>query len=243
MSKKETVQPPSDVSNVFRVLAEVVYAGDSYESVYESLCAFTVEYVDGCDHASLMLRRHGRVSTAGASDEIAVRVDGLERELGTGPCVDAMDGDQPDGHYAPDLTAGTSMWPELSTRILAETPVRGMAGFRIRHQQNKVGALNIFSDTPDGLTAASLDQASLISAFASVTLVALERGEEASTLRRGLESNREIGKAIGLLMALHNVDDEAAFEMLARLSQDLNIKLAEVARRVLERHKSGDLST
>ena len=48
----------------------------------------------------------------------------------------------------------------------------------------------------------------MLTAFASVTLAALERGEEATTLRRGLESNREIGKAVGLLMAMHDIDDD-----------------------------------
>ena len=31
---------------------------------------------------------------------------------------------------------------------MAETSVRGMAGFRIRQDGQKVGALNVFSDTP-----------------------------------------------------------------------------------------------
>ena len=71
-----------------------------------------------------------------------------------------------------------------------------MARFRIRQDGQKVGALNIFSDTPGALTEKSLDQALMLTAFASVTLTALDRGEEASTLRRGLESNRELA-AVG----------------------------------------------
>ena len=93
-----------------------------------------------------------------------------------------------------------------------------MAGFRLRQGGKKVGALNVFSDTAGTLTTDSLDQAVLLTAFASVTLSALEAGEEATTLRRGLESNREIGKAIGLLMATHNIGDDRAFEMLAKVS-------------------------
>ena len=53
-----------------------------------------------------------------------------------------------------------------------------------------------------------------------------------STLRRGLESNREIGKAIGLLMAMNDIDDDQAFEMLSKVSQEMNIKLAQVANQV-----------
>jgi AmiR/NasT family two-component response regulator len=113
-----------------------------------------------------------------------------------------------------------------------------MAGFRIRQGGQKVGALNVFSDAPGALTEHSLEQAVMLTAFASVALSAYERGEEAGTLRRGLESNREIGKAIGLLMAMHGIDDEQAFQMLAKVSQEMNVKLAEVASRVISHHRS-----
>ena len=120
---------------------------------------------------------------------------------------------------------------------MAETEVRGMAGFRLRQEGQRVGALNVFSDTPGALTDHSLEQAIMLTAFASVTLAALERGEEATTLRRGLESNREIGKAVGLLMAMHNIDDDRAFEMLAKVSQEMNVKVAEVAAQVVAHHR------
>jgi AmiR/NasT family two-component response regulator len=50
----------------------------------------------------------------------------------------------------------------------------------------------------------------------------------------GLLSNREIGKAVGMLMLLHNMTEDEAFDLLRRYSQSLNIKLADVARQVIE---------
>lgn len=146
--------------------------------------------------------------------------------------------DAPHQHVCSDLREGCS-WPGLATRVLEETCVRGLAGFRLRHEGAKVGALNIFSDEPGRLTEESLHQATLLTAFASVSLVAMQRGEEAATLRRGLDSNREIGKAVGLLMAMHDLDQDAAFAMLARVSQEMNLKLVEVASRVVETHRPG----
>ncbi len=229
---------PPELVTTFRAMADIVYAGESHETVHQGLCEAAVQLIDGCDHASLMMRRRARVSTAAATDDVARRVDDLEREAGEGPCIDAIDENEPDQHFCPDLTEG-SKWPAVARRVLEETPVRGMAGFRIRLADEKVGALNVFSDTPGALTEHSMDQASMLTAFAAVALAAQERGEEASTLRRGLESNREIGKAIGLMMALHGIDDRAAFEMLSRVSQEMNIKLAEVAAQVIKHHRSG----
>ena len=195
-----------------------------------------VKLVDGCDHASLMLRRGGRVQTVAASDDVAELIDEFEKALGEGPCLDAIDENSPDQHICSDLREGSS-WPELAKRIMEETDVRGMAGFRLRQEGQRVGALNVFSDTPGALTDHSLEQAVMLTAFASVTLAALERGEEATTLRRGLESNREIGKAVGLLMAMHDIDDDRAFEMLAKVSQEMNVKVAEVAAQVVAHHR------
>ncbi len=227
---------PPELIATFRTMAEIVYSGESFDAVYGSVCASAVELVDGCDHASLMLRRRGRVRTVAASDDVARWIDELETEIGEGPCLDALDDDEPDQHICPDLTVG-SKWPDLAARIVAGTEVRGMAGFRLRQDGQKVGALNIFSDTAGALTDRSLEQATLLTAFSSVSLAALDRGEEAITLRRGLESNREIGKAIGLLMAMHDIDDERAFEMLAKVSQEMNVKVAEVAAQVVSHHR------
>jgi GAF domain-containing protein len=231
---------PPELLTTFRSMAEIIYSGESFDSVYDALCRSAVEFVDGCDHASLMLRRNGRNQTVAASDEVARGIDDLERSLGEGPCLDAIDESEPDTHMCPDLTSG-SQWPKLAVQILEKTEVRGMAGFRIRQDGQKVGALNVFSDTPGALTDHSLEQAIMLTAFASVAMAALDRGEEATTLRAGLQSNREIGKAIGLLMAMHDIDDERAFQMLSTVSQEMNIKLAQVASQVIAHHRKGAL--
>lgn len=62
--------------------------------------------------------------------------------------------------------------------------------------------------------------------------------QQAKDLGAGLASNREIGKAVGLLMAAHRVTEQEAFGILDRTSQDLNLKLADVAARVVEGQQS-----
>jgi GAF domain-containing protein len=134
-----------------------------------------------------------------------------------------------------DLTTA-SAWPRLKERVLAETPVRGIAGFRLIAGDRKSGALNLFSDSPDGLTSRSIDQAIVLAAFVTVALMASEQRAAAASLRAGLESNREIGKAVGLMMAFHKINDEEAFQILRKASQDMNVKLIEVARQVVAHH-------
>ena len=225
--------PGTDPSEVFEALAQLVYACDDFEEMYQAICEAAVQLVDGCDRASLMLRKHGRVTTVAATDEVARHIDELEQAMGEGPCVDAIEEEA--AQLDADLTSA-STWPRLSDRLLAETPVRGMAGFRLVVDERKVGALNLFSDRPSALTGASVDQAAVLASFASVALMAAAREEQSATLRDGLASNREIGKAVGLMMAFHKVGDQEAFEILRKASQDMNVRLAEVAQQVVDHH-------
>ena len=230
----ETPPVGSATARLFHDLAEVVYAGDDFDHVYDAIVGAAARLVAGCDHASLMLRQEGRFDTVAASDDIVRLIDGFERELGEGPCLDAIM-DESVYHDA-DLTDG-SPWPRLTERVLAETPVRGMAGFRLRAAEQKTGALNLFSDSPGGLTDRAVDEGIVLASFVSVALVASHERQTADTLRAGLRSNREIGKAVGLMMAFHKVTDDQAFEMLRSASQDMNLKLSEVARQVVDHHK------
>ena len=77
----------------------------------------------------------------------------------------------------------------------------------------------------------------VLAAFTSVALAAAERQTSAENLRRGLESNREIGKAIGLLMAAHKINDEEAFHLLRSASSRTNTKLATLAGTINASHR------
>lgn len=233
---------PTELVQAFRALAEVVYVGETHEAVHQQLCDAAVRLIEGCDHASLMVRRHDRVHTAAATDTVAKTCDELEIELGQGPCIDALDDDKPDLHFCADLRDGCE-WPELAARLRGDLGVRGMAGLRIRGDDGrKVGALNLFSSGDVPLSQASLDQAALLTAFASVAVMALERGEASRTLRQGLESNREIGKAVGLLMGTHDIGSDEAFGLLSRVSQEMNVKVAEVAAQLISKHEAQGVS-
>jgi ANTAR domain/GAF domain len=225
-----TEDDPTDPYHVFQSLARLIYIGSTFDEVYQHLVDTAPRVVAGCDHASLMLARGDGYETAAASDEVARHIDKLERELGEGPCVDAIEDEA--GQIDPDISK-QSAWPRLAARVLADTPVRGMAGYRIILEGKKVGALNLFSDTPGALERNG-DEGAVLAAFTSVALMSVANRERADSLRRGLESNREVGKAIGLLMAAHHIGSEEAFEVLRKASNDMNMKLTEVAREVIE---------
>ncbi|WP_297601090.1 GAF and ANTAR domain-containing protein [Mycobacterium sp.] len=221
----------ADPATVFAALAEIIYRGSEANEMYAAICVAATLAIRGCDHASLMVRENEQYVTVGASDRLAQQVDELERRAGDGPCIDAIEEETP--QIDPDLTT-PSLWPQLASILVAETPVRGAMGFRLLVDKRKGAALNLFSDTPNTFDAESAGQAAVLAAFASVAINAVAKGDDAASLRRGLLSNREIGKAVGMLMTLHDMGEDEAFDLLRRHSQALNIKLAEVARAVID---------
>ena len=200
--------------------------------MYAAICVAATLAIRGCDHASLLMRDNDRYVTVGASDRLAQKIDDLERRAGDGPCIDAIEEETP--QIDTDLTT-QSLWPKLASVLVAETPVRGAMGFRLLVDKHKGAALNLFSDTPNYFDAESAGRAAVLASFASVAINAIAKGEDAASLRRGLLSNREIGKAVGILMMLNDLTEQEAFDLLRRHSQCLNIKLADVARQIIER--------
>jgi len=225
-----------DSSELFAQLAAIVYAQADFDEVYRAICTSAPRLVDGCDHASLMVRQNDKFVTVAVSDQVAREVDDLERAHQQGPCLDAIVDETP--QLEPDL-ASISQWPLLAKEILRSTPVRGAAGFRVIIDNNKVGALNLFSDRSGALTTASASQAILLASFASVALTAVSRQDTADSLAEGLRSNREIGKAIGLMMAFHKVSDAEAFDLIRETSQDMNLKISDIARELVNHHNGG----
>src|SRR5690625_2718969 len=243
----DTRKPDGDLSvtgsaaELEAVLIEVAAAVDGSDdpgALHQRLIDAAVATIPGVDRASLMVvEPSGLFRTSAASDPVAATVDAIEQHTGEGPCLDAVLDQRP--QLVTDLATG-EVWPELSARVLAATPVRGSAGFRIVVDEVKSGALNLFADRAGALTEESIRAGVLFAALASASIIGTNFRREAGTLRAGLVSNREIGKAIGLLMARYELSDAQAFAALRETSQQLNVKISALARTVLaDHHREG----
>jgi transcriptional regulator with GAF, ATPase, and Fis domain len=219
-----------DLPVVFTSLADIARGAATPKEMYAAICVAATLTIPGCDHASLMIRHNGAFSTAAVSDAIAREIDKMELALGSGPCLDAIE--ERTTQIETNLTSD-SRWPDLTSRVLADTPVRGALSVQLPVDRARTGALNLFSDTPDAFDERSIEQALVLGAFATVATTAVAQVEDASSLRRGLATSREIGKAIGMLMVLNDVSDDDAFDLLRRTSQVTNVKLADIAADVV----------
>lgn len=220
----------TDPQDLLNQLNTLVHQEPPAEQIYQAIVDAAKAFIPSCDHASLLIARGDTFWTAASTDEVAARIDALEVELRQGPCFDAIV-DEP-FQFDADLADG-SPWPELTAQVLAETPVRGSIGYRLLVDEQKVGALNLHCDTAGRLTDQDAESGTILATFASSAVMTIAAREEAMGLSRALANSREIGKAIGLVMASHKITDQEAFELLRKTSQDMNVKVADLAAEVV----------
>ena len=107
-----------------------------------------------------------------------------------------------------------------------------------------LGALNLYSRRVDAFDESDMATALLFSTHAAIALshAQTRAGDVELTrqLREAIESRDVIGQAKGILMERERVDADAAFDMLRRASQRLNVKLRDVAGRVVHARDADD---
>lgn len=215
--------PPSEQ---FAALAARLREGRSADEIQQLVVEAAVMLIDGCDRAAIGVLEGDRFRGVAATDEVARLIDTLQNVADEGPCREASTDRV--AQVDNDLTQG-SKWPRLAAAMVEKTPVRAVLAVPLVDEDRRSGALNLFSDTPDAFTDEAVTTAAILAGFASVALAAAESSARAAQMEAGLVTSREIGAAVGILMATHGVSQEKAFEMLSQASQRLNRKLRDIA--------------
>ena len=164
-------------------------------------------------------------TTAGTS-ELPYQWDQLQYEHGEGPCLGAIAANGVE--LVPDLRT-ENRWPLFTRAIVDQTPARSMLSFRLFLTEQNRAALNLYATRPGAFTDQSTATGSIFAAYASMALLAAARHDTANHLTRALETNREIGVAMGILMANGKLTSPQAFDQLRTASQNFNRKLHDIA--------------
>lgn len=92
-------------------------------------------------------------------------------------------------------------------------------------------AIEVFSHRADAWDSDDETTGAVLAAHAATAILAERRGEQ---LQTALSTRDRIGQAKGIIMERHGVDDVRAFQMMRQLSQESQVKLSEVAQRVID---------
>lgn len=238
MTQGTTTAPPAseaarllgEIANEFVIIAREMMEDDG-ELAISKVVRFASHSVPGSEHAGLtVIRGTAQPHTLVATDEIARDLDALQFRLAQGPALEALV--QSDVSHATDL-ASSRDWPEFGPRAFAESGIRSMLCLRLFLTGEHRASLNFYSSEPSAFNEASLATASIFAAYASLVQLNSIHRDASMNLQRALESNREIGVAMGILMARELFTSDQAFDHLRMASQQTHRRLREIAADVV----------
>ncbi len=222
------------VADVFEALATYVISDSSVDGALQLLVDLAGSSIGGAEAVGISLLRKGGVVTAVSSRPKVITIDSLQYESGSGPRLQAM----ADG----EMQIVTSLltedrWPEFTNKALYEG-VQSIVAYPLKSKDEVFGALNIYSLRDQAFSQHALSVGEVFAARASVLLVNATRYEAAtqlaSQLEEALRSRAVIDQAKGILMEREKISADEAFDRLKSVSQHSNIKVREVAQRILE---------
>lgn len=221
-----------DVREAARRLVDVlVESGVADRLDAERVLGFATRAVPAAGWSGITLLREGRRATSLVSvGEVGAEVDALQHELREGPCIDAA---AQDDLVVVDDVARDPRYPAFGPRCVHETGVGSILAVRIRLEDgDRRAALNLYAEQPDAFGPTDLAVAAMFAPFVGLAVQARLHAREAGHLQRALESSRQIGYAVGILMAHDRLTSDEAFTLLVQASRTLNRKLRNIAEEV-----------
>lgn len=226
----------------FTRLTRSLLQADTVGEALEHIVRATRWALPGSDLVSITLRSpDGRFHTPIETDPVAGKLDQVQYDSGEGPCLDAAAPGSPGYVYSADL-AHEPAWPVFGPAAAAHgyTAILSSSIHADKRPPQLSGALNVYARDTGVLRHEARDAALLLATHASLALAGTEAVTQAAlreeSLRRGIQSRDVIGQAKGILMARREISADEAFDVLRRTSQDLNVKLVDLARTLAAGH-------
>jgi len=222
---------PTDFNERLAAIARELANEPDMQTTLQRVVEAAAQNLDGEVWASVSLvKRRREVETPASSDDRAARADQLQYELKEGPCVDAIW--EQETFQIDDMTTD-QRYPRWARAVVQETGIRSSLSLQLftNAEHDSLGALNLYSPEPSAFDHETRGEGL---AFAAQAAVALRSAQTEEHLLIAMATRTLIGQAEGILLERLKLTANQAFIVLSRLSQEGNVKLREVARRLVE---------
>jgi GAF domain-containing protein len=190
-------------------------------------------HVDGCDEVGVTLMSDGRPHTAAYTTVNTLEVDSLQYAVDEGPCLAAA---RTGIEQVASMSEAHKRWPAFAAGARADG-VRSLLAIPLVSGDESVGALNLYGwagHAFDDFDASVARFAAARVAEAVVAVTALDGARRlAGQLEQAMASRAVIEQAKGVLMATRRITEHEAFELIRRTSQDTNVKVRDLAARIV----------
>jgi GAF domain-containing protein len=213
----------------FGLLLEAQHVGTFLQSITEQ----AVAEIDPTLIGGLTARQQGRYLTVACTEPRASVVDLVQYRHRSGPCVDALE----DGREVlSEEVSEDDRWGEFRWHALANG-IRSLLSTPVTVRGGTVAAFTLYAPT---VRAFGHEKRAAAAAFAeaAATAIALalrlaEQEQLTEQLQRALVSRSVIGQALGIIMSGRKIDADEAFDVLRSASQEQNVKVREIAARLV----------
>ena len=198
---------------------------DSVKAV--QLAAQLLPHSDHC--AITLIRPKGPPRTIAVTDELPEAVDALQYRVREGPCLDAADAA---AVVLADDLAADDRWPRFAPMCVDQTGVRSMLSLRLAVRGSDRAGMNFYARRVKAFDELDVRVGSILATFAALAVEVELHDRDTADLEAALRTNRQIGMAIGIVMATEKVTESDAFQLLRTASNHLNRKLVDIAEHV-----------
>jgi GAF domain-containing protein len=196
----------------------------------------------GYDAATVTSRHDEGLSTIAATDQRFLELDQAQYQAGEGPCLAVLDPSEPVAWSDQDADASWRAFREAADHlgVLSSLSVH----VRTDEASEIAASLNLYARSrrtraDQGLKAAEAFAAQLAAAMEGVD-AARATARLATGLAEAMRSRAVIEQAKGILIGDKRVSADEAFALLVRMSQNANVKVRDVAQRLVdERSRRG----
>lgn len=226
--------PRHDLAVRMAELARAIAAQRTLEQILDDVTATAVELIPGADVAGVLLvKKGGEFESLADTDGLAAQLDKLQHDFGEGPCAEAA---IQQTIVRSDDMRNESRWPRYAPAAV-QLGVLSSMSFKLYTADRTAGALDLFGFTADAWDTDAETTGAVLAAHAAAAILARRHDEH---MQVALSTRDRIGQAKGIIMERYGVDDVRAFDMMRRLSQESQIKLADIAHRVIETRGDGN---
>ncbi|AHC24739.1 MULTISPECIES: GAF and ANTAR domain-containing protein [Mycobacteriaceae] len=216
----------NDLARALADLALTIQDQAGTESTLEAVVKSAVEIVPGVRWAGVSMIEGRTVTPRALSDPLVAKLDMLQTELDEGPCLSSL---REHRTVLIDEMTTETRWPRFAAAAV-ELGALSLLSFQLYVLQQNLGALNLYGGEPGVFSEDSEFIGAIVAHHASVALFG---AETESQFEEALTSRDEIGQAKGIIMERFKIDSMAAFSLLVKLSQDGNVKLSDIAHRLV----------
>jgi GAF domain-containing protein len=220
-----------DPSSFDRRLAEAALEmaqRPSTTTTVERAIALATEVIPACDAAAMALFEQVRTITVAASDEGLRDLVEHQFGLGAGPTLAAYESRET--VYSADLAADPR-WPEYGGVLSRQAGLCTAYAVPLTVRDRTLAVMTLYSKRVDGFDEEDRAAAEVVASHAAVAVADAVSHDQLET---ALASRTLIGQATGIVMERWGLDASTAFGVLRRLSQSENLKVREIAARIVE---------